>query len=301
MTRKGIILAGGAGSRLHPVTLAISKQLLPVYSKPMVYYPLSLLMLARIRQVLVISTPHDLPSYRDLFRDGSQWGMEFSYAEQPHPNGLAEAFIIGEQFLAGNPACLVLGDNIFYGNSLGPILRDASAQQIGATVMAYPVKDPHRYGVVEFDRNWNALSLEEKPAHPRSNHAVPGLYFYDEKVCELAKQVRPSDRGELEITTLNQMYLAAGQLKVWVLGRGIAWFDTGTHESLLQAGQFVQAIEDRQGTMIACPEEIALSSGWITRQRLAKDLEAFGKSTYALYLRSLLDHDGRTGEDALNV
>jgi glucose-1-phosphate thymidylyltransferase len=272
--------------------LAISKQLLPVYSKPMVYYPLSLLMLARIRQVLVISTPHDLSSYRDLLRDGSQWGMEFSYAEQPHPNGLAEALIIGEKFLAGCPACLVLGDNIFYGNSLGPILREISAQEAGATVMAYPVKDPQRYGVVEFDKNWNALSLEEKPARPRSNHAVPGLYFYDEKVCDLAKQVRPSCRGELEITTLNQMYLAAGLLKVRVLGRGIAWFDTGTHESLLQAGQFVQAIEDRQGTMIACPEEIALSSGWITRQRLAEDLQAFGKSTYGQYLRSLLDHDG---------
>jgi len=288
MNRRGIILAGGAGSRLHPVTLSVSKQLLPVYNKPMIYYPLSMLMLAGIREVLVISTPHDLPAFRRLLGDGSQWGVSFAYAEQPEPRGLAEAFLIGESFLDGHPACLVLGDNIFYGNALGPIMRGASEQRAGATVLAYPVKDPQRYGVVEFDSDWNALSLEEKPAQPKSNYAVPGLYFYDEQVCELAKQVRPSERGELEITTLNQMYLDRQRLRVRVLGRGIAWFDTGTHQSLLQAGNFVEAIEERQGTMIACPEEIALQNDWISKQHLARHAELFGKSAYRSYLDWLI-------------
>ena len=285
--RKGIILAGGAGTRLHPVTLVISKQLLPVYNKPMIYYPLSLLMLAGIREVLVISTPHDLPLFRQLLRDGSQWGMRLEYAEQPEPRGLAEAFLIGEPFLAGNPASLILGDNIFYGNTVGPMLRNAAARPTGATVFGYPVKDPRRYGVVEFDQNHKVVSIEEKPERPKSRYAVPGIYFYDERVVELAKQVRPSARGELEITALNKLYLDRGELRVQITGRGIAWFDTGTHESLLKAAAFVETIEERQGTMIACLEEIALNNGWIDSAVLNQQIDAMGNNAYTDYLRSL--------------
>jgi glucose-1-phosphate thymidylyltransferase len=285
---KGILLAGGAGTRLHPVTLVISKQLLPVYNKPMIYYPLSLLMLAGIREVLVISTPQDLPLFERLLRDGSQWGMRFEYAEQPTPRGLAEAFLIGEQFLDGSPASLILGDNILYGNTVGPMLRDAAATIGGATIFGYPVKDPRRYGVVEFDANGKVLSIEEKPENPKSRYAVPGIYFYDSKVVELAKQVRPSARGELEITTLNMLYLQRNELHVRVTGRGIAWFDTGTHESLLRASSFVEAIEERQGTMIACLEEIAFSQGWIDKHDLQSLATQLGNNDYSQYLRQLL-------------
>lgn len=287
--RKGIILAGGAGTRLHPVTLVVSKQLLPVYNKPMIYYPLSMLMLAGIREVLFISTPHDLPLFRRLLRDGSQWGMRFEYAGQSEPRGLAEAFLIGEPFLAGSPASLMLGDNVFYGNTVGAMLRQAAAQQTGATIFGYPVKDARPYGVVEFDSEGKVLSIEEKPAHPKSRYAVPGIYFYDSRVVELAKQVRPSARGELEITSLNQMYLARGELHVQITGRGIAWFDTGTHESLLKAAAFVETIEDRQGTMIACLEEIALTNGWIDAAVLQQQIDMMGTNAYTDYLRSLRD------------
>ncbi len=288
---KGILLAGGAGTRLHPVTLVISKQLLPVYNKPMIYYPLSLLMLAGIREVLVISTPHDLPLFERLLQDGSQWGMRLEYAEQPEPRGLAEAFLIGEEFLDGSPASLILGDNIFYGNTVGPMLRDAVARETGATIFGYPVKDPRRYGVVEFDANGNVLSIEEKPKNPKSRYAVPGIYFYDNKVVELAKQVRPSARGELEITTLNELYLQRNELQVHLTGRGIAWFDTGTHESLLKASSFIEAIEERQGTMIACLEEIAYNNRWISRDDLQSLASKLGHSNYAQYLHQLLRDD----------
>lgn len=288
--RKGIILAGGSGTRLYPVTATISKQLLPVYNKPMVYYPMSLLMLAGIREILIISTPQDLPHFRKLLDDGSQWGVRFEYAEQPEPRGLAEAFLIGERFLDGAPACLVLGDNILYGNSVGPIMQVASQQTAGATVFGYPVKDPERYGVVEFDADWRVLSLEEKPSKPKSNYAVPGLYFYDEQVTALAKKVEPSARGELEITTLNQMYLDQGELRVQVLGRGIAWFDTGTHHSLLQAANFVETIEERQGMMIACLEEIALGNSWIDKASIDARASQLGKGNYAQYVKHLLDN-----------
>ena len=287
-TRKGIILAGGAGSRLHPLTLVTSKQLLPVYNKPMIYYPLSLLMLAKISEVLVISTPHDLPQFKQLLKDGSQWGMRFEYAEQPKPEGLAQAFWIGEEFLAGSPACLVLGDNIFYGNSLGALLERANRSYFGATIFGYPVRDPERYGVVEFDEKRNVMSIEEKPQNPKSNYAVPGLYFYDENVVELSKQVKPSARGEYEITTLNQMYLERNKLKVQLIGRGVAWFDTGTHGSLLQAANFVEAVEERQGLMIACPEEIAFANKWINQEDVLKIAIGLGKSTYGDYVRGLI-------------
>ena len=285
--RKGILLAGGTGSKLHPVTLVISKQLLPVYNKPMIYYPLSLLMLAGIRDVLIISTPHDLPLFERLLQDGSQLGMRFEYAEQPVPRGLAEAFLIGESFLDGCPASLILGDNIFYGNAVGPMLREAAARETGATVFGYPVKDARRYGVVEFDADGKVVSIEEKPEHPKSHYAVPGIYFYDDKVVELAKQVRPSARGELEITALNQLYLQRNELYVRVTGRGIAWFDTGTHESLLKASSFVEAIEERQGTMIACLEEIALTNGWIDSAAVQQQIELMGTNAYSDYLRTL--------------
>jgi glucose-1-phosphate thymidylyltransferase len=287
--RKGIILAGGAGSRLHPITLAVSKQLLPIYNKPMIYYPLSLLMLAGIDEILVISTPLDLPQFQRLLGTGEQWGVQFHYAEQPHPNGLAEAFLIGETFLDGSPACLVLGDNIFHGFGLSKILVETNRQETGATIFGYRVKDPERYGVVEFDSNQKAISIEEKPKQPKSPYAVPGLYFYDETVVDIAKGVKPSARGELEITSVNQAYLERGNLHVQLLGRGVAWFDTGTHESLLQAGGFVEAIEERQGTMIACLEEIALNNQWITKEQLKEHVKSLGKSSYADFVRGLLD------------
>ncbi|MBN1588326.1 MAG: glucose-1-phosphate thymidylyltransferase RfbA [Pirellulales bacterium] len=285
---KGILLAGGAGTRLHPVTLVVSKQLLPVYNKPMIYYPLSLLMLAGIREVLVISTPRDLPLFERLLRDGSQWGMRLEYAEQPEPRGLAEAFLIGEDFLDGSPAGLILGDNIFYGNTVGPMLREAVARKTGATIFGYPVKDPRRYGVVEFDDKGKVLSIEEKPENPKSRYAVPGIYFYDRNVVELAKQVRPSARNELEITTLNDLYLRRNELRVHITGRGIAWFDTGTHESLLKASSFVEAIEQRQGTMIGCLEEIAYNNRWINEDDVRSLASQLGNSDYAQYLHQIL-------------
>ncbi len=288
IARKGIILAGGAGTRLSPATDVISKQLLPVYDKPMVYYPLSVLMLAGIREILVISTPHDLPLFRRLLKDGTQWGLEFSYAEQAEPRGLAEAFLIGCQFLAGAPAALVLGDNIFYGHNVSGLVRRASESRTGAMILAYAVRDPQRYGVVEFDEHGKVLSIEEKPLEPRSNYAVPGLYFYDQNVCEYASSLQPSGRGELEITDLNRVYLQQGELHVEVMGRGLAWFDTGTHQSLLQAANFVEAIQERQGTMIACPEEIAYRSGWIDQNMIQTLAAAKKNNGYGQYLLSLM-------------
>ena len=285
--RKGIILAGGAGTRLHPATLAISKQLLPVFDKPMVYYPLATLMLAGIREVLVISTPQDTPRFEQLLGDGARWGMAFSYAVQPRPEGLAQAFLIGREFLAGAPCALVLGDNIFYGHDLVKLLQEASAAREGATVFAYHVKDPQRYGVVEFDAAGRALSIEEKPQVPRSNCAVTGLYFYDAQVCDVAAAVRPSARGELEITDVNRHYLESGRLQVKTMGRGFAWLDTGTHESLLEATQFIHTLEQRQGLKVACPEEIAWRNGWIGDAQLRALAEPFGRSSYGEYLRAL--------------
>ena len=287
--RKGIILAGGAGTRLAPLTDAVSKQLLPVYNKPMVYYPLSVLMLAGIREVLVISTPHDLPLFRRLLGDGTPWGMRFVYAEQSRPEGLAQAYLIGRDFLAESPSALVLGDNVFYGNLFGEFLSDAALDASGATILAYPVRDPERYGVVEFDASGRVLSLEEKPAHPKSHFAVPGLYFYDGRASEFAARQRPSARGELEITDLNLAYLALGELTVRPLGCGVAWFDTGTHQSLLQAGAFVEAIEERTGTLIGSPDEIAWRQGWIDAEALRARIRALGKSDYGAALARLLE------------
>ncbi len=287
--RKGIILAGGAGTRLHPLTLAVSKQLMPVYDKPMIYYPLSVLMLAGIRKVLVITTPHDRPQFETLLGDGSRWGMELSYAVQPTPGGLAEAFLIGEGFLAGDPACLILGDNIFYGHGFSSRLQAVSARDRGATVFGYRVHDPERYGVVEFDEAGRAVSIEEKPEHPRSNYAVTGLYFYDSRVVEVARGLERSPRGELEITDVNRWYLERGELEVELLGRGYAWLDTGTHESLLTASNFIQVIEHRQGFKIASPEEIAWRMGFIDDEALRTLAEPLAKSGYGEYLLGLLE------------
>jgi glucose-1-phosphate thymidylyltransferase len=288
MQRKGIILAGGSGTRLHPATLAISKQLLPVYDKPMVYYPLSTLMLAGMRDVLLISTPQDTPRFQALLGDGSRWGMNLSYCVQPSPDGLAQAFILGKNFVGGAPSALVLGDNIFHGHDFAPLLQRANAHTKGATVFAYHVQDPERYGVVEFDANKRALSIEEKPKTPKSNYAVTGLYFYDQQVCDIAASIQPSARGELEITTVNAQYLTQGELTVEIMGRGYAWLDTGTHDSLMEAGQFIATLEKRQGLKVACPEEIAFRAGWINANQLEVLAAPMLKNSYGQYLMQVL-------------
>ena len=286
---KGIILAGGKGTRLYPLTMGISKQLLPVYDKPMIYYPLSMLMLAGICEILIITTPEDQQQYQHLLKDGSQWGLNFTYAIQAEPRGLADAFIVGKEFIGGDAACLILGDNIFYGGGLPGVLRSAAEQTEGATVFAYPVRDPERYGVVEFDENYKALSLEEKPKEPKSNYAVPGIYFYDRNVTRYAEELEPSPRGEIEITDINKRYLREGSLRVKVLGRGVAWLDAGTHESLLQASMFIQAVEERQGMQISCPEEIAFRMGFIDETHLRKLAREMASNEYGMYLLRFAD------------
>lgn len=286
--RRGIILAGGSGTRLYPATLAVSKQLLPIYDKPMIYYPLSTLMLAGIRDILVISTPQDTPRFTQLLGDGSRWGLNLQYAVQPSPDGLAQAFVLGADFIGQGPSALVLGDNIFHGNDLASMVQGAADQPRGATVFAYPVTDPERYGVVEFDADFRALSIEEKPAHPKSRYAVTGLYFYDDQVVDIARRIRPSARGELEITDVNRVYLERGQLNVQIMGRGYAWLDTGTHDSLLEAGQFIATLERRQGLKVACLEEIAWRQGWVDDAHLAALAEPLAKNAYGQYLQALL-------------
>ena len=284
---KGIILAGGRGTRLNPLTLAMSKQLLPVYDKPMIYYPLSMLMLAGIKDILIISTPEDLPSFQRLLKDGSQWGIHFEYVQQDQPRGLADAFIVGKNFIAGERVCLILGDNIFFGTGLVSQLQRAASLEKGALVFAYEVRDPERYGVIEFNSDGKAISLEEKPKHPKSNYAVPGVYFYDERVVEFAESLKPSPRGEIEITDLNRIYLDQGKLQVSILGRGVAWLDAGTHESLLQAANFIQAVQERQGLMISCIEEIAYRMGYITRDLLIDLAKSMSSNGYGAYLLRL--------------
>jgi glucose-1-phosphate thymidylyltransferase len=291
--RKGIILAGGSGTRLHPLTLVASKQLLPVYDKPMIYYPLSTLMLAGIREVLIISTPHDLPKFKSLLSSGEKWGMDFRFVEQPSPDGLAQAFILGADFIGGGDSCLILGDNIFYGSGLGRHLKETSANSKGATVFGYYVNDPERYGVAEFGPGGQVISLAEKPQHPKSNYAVTGLYFYDQDVVEIAKNLKPSPRGELEITDLNIEYLKRGKLEMKILGRGTAWLDTGTHQSLLEASNFVEAVESRQGLKIACPEEIAWRMGYISASELGSLAKPMEKSTYGKYLLETLKRESK--------